>query len=202
MHHHAPAARVLSLVLSPVLALALALPAVAQHDPAAPAGPAAAAAPPPPTGFTADLLGDYSGAARRLLQLAEAMPAEAYGWRPAAGVRSFAEVLMHVAAGNYLGAASLGMPAPAGVDPLKLETITDRRQAIDTLAASIEHFRTAAAAVDPASLDEQVELFGGRMGKRRLMLLMQGHAHEHMGQAIAYARMNGVVPPWNRGDGG
>ena len=75
--------------------------------------------------------------------------------------------------------------------------------ALSRLRESIAHFQNAAAAVDPATLDEEVELFGGKMGKRRVMLLMQGHAHEHTGQAIAYARMNGVVPPWSRGgDGG
>ena len=185
------------LVLAATLvALPLALGAQENH-----AHHAAAAAPAPPAGFQADLVADYSRVTGHLVQLAEAMPAEKFAWRPAEGVRSFGEVLMHVAAGNYMGAASLGAAAPAGVDPGKLESITDKQQAIDTLRASIAHFQAAAAAVAADTLDEQVELFGGKFGKRRVMLVMQGHAHEHTGQAIAYARMNGVVPPWSRSEG-
>jgi uncharacterized damage-inducible protein DinB len=181
------------------LALVAPLAALAQGGSAAPAAAApAAAAAAPATGFQADLLKDYSGAIRHLTQLAEAVPAEKYSWRPAEGVRSFSQVFMHVAAGNYMGAKSLGLPVPAGVDPTKLETITDKAQVIAALRASVEHFQKAAAAVDDAGLEQQVDLFGMKLGKRRVMLLMQGHAHEHTGQAIAYARMNGIVPPWSQ----
>ena len=189
------------LVLSAAFAVAAPVAADPHEKPAPTPMPTPGSAPAP--GFVFDLLSDFGGAARRLVQLAEAMPADKYGWRPAEGVRSFAEVLMHVAAGNYFAASGLGMPPPAGVDPMKLESITDPAEALATLRSSIAHFHNAAAAVDPATLDEEVALFDDRYSKRRLMLLMQGHAHEHTGQAIAYARMNGVAPPWSRGgDGG
>lgn len=113
-------------------------------------------------------------------------------------MRSFGEVVMHVAAGYYMGASALGAPVPAGVEPGKLEATADKEHAVAALKASIEHFRNAATAVAPASLDEEVDLFGRKFSKRRVMLLMQGHGHEHTGQAIAYARMNGVVPPWSQ----
>lgn len=181
------------------LALVAPLAALAQGGstaPAAAAPPAAAAA--QPTGFQADLLKDYAGAIRHLTQLAEAVPAEKYSWRPAEGVRTFSEVFMHVAAGNYMGAKSLGTPLPADVDPRKLESITEKAQVIAALNASVEHFQKAAAAVDNAGLEQEVDLFGMKLSKRRVMLLMQGHAHEHTGQAIAYTRMNGIVPPWSQ----
>jgi uncharacterized damage-inducible protein DinB len=181
-----------TLLVVALTAIALA-PAAAQQ--------AATAATPAPTGFQADLLADYARIAGRLVQLAEAMPAEKLAWRPAEGVRSFAEVLMHVAAGNYAGAASLGSPPPAGVDPAKLETLSDRQQVLDTLRASIAHFQAAAAAVDPSTFGDQVDIFGGRFAKSRVLVMIQGHAHEHTGQAIAYARMNGVAPPWSRREG-
>jgi uncharacterized damage-inducible protein DinB len=149
-------------------------------------------------GFQTDLVADVADAMDHLLQLAEAMPADKYGWRPGEGVRSFAEVLGHVAAGYYMGAASLGTAVPAGVDPSKLEAVSDKAAAIASLRASIDHFEAACAAVADADLDTPVELFGMKLNKRRVMLLMQGHGHEHAGQAIAYARVNGVVPPWSR----
>lgn len=169
---------------------------------AAPAAPAAAAPAAPPPGFQTDLVADFDGAMKHLVSLAEAMPADKYSWRPGQGVRSFGEVVMHVAAGFYVGAAALGAPVPAGVDPSKLESMGDKEHALSTLKAAVDHFRAAATAVAPASLDEQVDLFGRKFSKRRVMLLMQGHGHEHTGQAIAYARMNGVVPPWSQPAGG
>jgi uncharacterized damage-inducible protein DinB len=164
----------------------------------APSARAAEAAKPAAAGFHADLLADYGYITGHLLQLADAVPAEKYAWRPGDGVRSFAEVLGHVASANYYGAAALGTPTPAGVDPEKLESTTDKAQAIAALRTAIEHFQKAIAAVDAKALDDQVEIFGMTLSKRRVMLMMQGHAHEHTGQAIAYARMNGVVPPWSR----
>ena len=149
-------------------------------------------------GFQADLVADLDEAMEHLVQLAEAMPADKYGWRPGEGVRSFGEVLGHVAAGYYAGAQALGSPVPAGVDPRKLEGVGDKAAAIASLRAAIDHFKAAVTAVADADLETPVELFGMKLNKRRVMLLMQGHGHEHTGQAIAYARMNGVVPPWSQ----
>ena len=149
-------------------------------------------------GFQADLVADLDEAMGHLVQLAEAMPADKYGWRPGEGVRSFGEVLGHVAAGYYAGAQALGAPVPAGVDPRKLEGVSDKAAAIASLRSAIDHFKAAVTAVSNADLETPVELFGMKLNKRRVMLLMQGHGHEHTGQAIAYARMNGVVPPWSQ----
>ncbi|HEV8239392.1 MAG TPA: DinB family protein [Thermoanaerobaculia bacterium] len=182
------------------LAALTAIAAAAQAESMGAAAPAASApaAGKATAGFQADLVADLDEAMDHLLQLADAMPADKYGWRPGEGVRSFAEVLGHVAAGYYAGAASLGTPVPAGVDPGKLEAVSDKAAAIASLRAAVDHFKAASAAVETADLDTPVDLFGMKLNKRRVMLLMQGHGHEHTGQAIAYARMNGVVPPWSR----
>jgi uncharacterized damage-inducible protein DinB len=150
------------------------------------------------SGFQADLLADYGYITGHLLALADAVPAEKYGWRPGEGVRSFAEVIGHVAAANYYGSAALGTPTPAGVNPGDLEKVADKAQSIANLKAAIAQFQKAVGAVDASALDDKVDLFGMSMTKRRVMLTMQGHAHEHTGQAIAYARVNGIVPPWSK----
>ncbi len=49
-------------------------------------------------------------------------------------------------------------------------------------------------------LNAQVDMFGQTVTGRGAMLTTLGHMHEHLGQAIAYARMNGVTPPWSQGD--
>ena len=51
-----------------------------------------------------------------------------------------------------------------------------------------------------ADLDKKVKIFGGReMTQRALLILILNHMHEHLDQSIAYARMNGVAPPWSEG---
>ena len=187
--------RLLGLALAGACLTALAPFAAAQPDGAATLPPVPIA---PASGFQADLVADVDDAMGHLLELAEAMPADKYGWRPGEGVRSFAEVLGHVSAGYYMGAASLGTPVPAGVDPRTAEQVTAKEAAVAALRAAIGHFETAVKAVSNEDLETPVELFGMKLNKRRVMLLMQGHGHEHTGQAIAYARMNGVVPPWSQ----
>jgi hypothetical protein len=51
-----------------------------------------------------------------------------------------------------------------------------------------------------AELNKTVNLMGNDMSKRAVLLMALGHYQEHLGQSIAYARMNGVVPPWSKSD--
>jgi len=180
--------------LVPCLAAALAV--VAAALPAVPAlahGEGAA---------TPDLKGTYLGwwdrAAGQIESLAEAIPAETYGWRPAEGVRSVSEVFMHVAAANYGIAARAGTAIPEGVDARNLESITDKATVVTTLGRSLAHARSAVEAMTLEQLGEEVDLFGNQATKADVALLLLGHLQEHLGQSIAYARMNGVVPPWSR----
>ena len=145
-----------------------------------------------------ELLRSYSRAANRLVRLAEAMPPERFAWRPAEGVRSFSEVLMHVAEGNYHFAKSLGVAGAEAPEPGTLEKITSRDEAIARLRESNDLARRAIAGTDQANLGGEVEFFGMKQSKRALVLLVAEHAHEHVGQAIAYARMNGIAPPWSQ----
>ncbi len=192
-----------------VVALAVAASAAAQDNayqqapppPAPQAAPQAAAPATPPPSVSGDIVASFDAAARKLVALAEALPAEKYPWRPAEGVRTASQVFMHVASGNYFIGGNLGVAAPEGVDLRTLEAVGDKDQVVATLKDSIAKVRRAMEATDPATLDQEVELFGRKFSKRRVMLLLAEHAHEHLGQAIAYARMNGVVPPWSQQEG-
>jgi uncharacterized damage-inducible protein DinB len=164
---------------------------------------AVAAAQPQPgaddgTQLREDLLRSYRRAANRLVRLAEAMPADRFAWRPAEGVRSFSEVLMHVAEGNYHFARSLGVPGATAPEPGELVAVVAKDEVLAKLRESNELAAQAIAGIEPASFDQEAELFGMRQSRRALALLVAEHAHEHVGQAIAYARMNGVTPPWSQ----
>jgi uncharacterized damage-inducible protein DinB len=178
-----------SLALLLVLAAALALPAVAdQHEKKEMEL----------AGYLADFHRDFEFSNGRLLELAEAFPADKYGWRPAEGVRSVSEVLVHVAAANYFFASQFGVDMPEGLSEDAEKTVTAKEEVIAMLKGSMEHIGQAANTAKERDLDETVEMFGRERSWRSVLMIVSGHGHEHLGQAIAYARSNGVVPPWSQ----
>lgn len=140
-------------------------------------------------------IGDAEG---KLNQLAEAMPEAKYSWRPAEGVRSAGEVFMHVAGANFGLPSFWGVQPPAGFDFNTYEkSLTKKADIQKALKESFVHLKKALAAASDADLEKPAEFFGMKTTVRGGYLLMLSHVHEHLGQSIAYARMNGVVPPWS-----
>jgi uncharacterized damage-inducible protein DinB len=150
-----------------------------------------------PAGIRAELASDFSDVEKKLVDLAGAIPQEKYGWRPGAGVRSVSEVYMHVAGGNYYILSFAGVKPPETFDRGMEKSVTERAKVVEALHRSFDHVRTALAATSDADLDRKVKLFGRDATVRSAYVLLLNHAHEHMGQSIAYARMNGVTPPWS-----
>lgn len=162
------------------------------------AGAAAQEAPKPAAGTVpAYLLEQIDGLGKNYVRLAEAIPVEKFTWRPGEGVRSVSEVLLHVAGANYGFPAMLGVPRPEGIDPANFEkSTTEKAKVIEMVKASFAHVRKAAEKWSEADLAKPVKLFGKDTQAREAVLVLSHHMHEHMGQLIAYARVNGVVPPW------
>ncbi len=142
-------------------------------------------------------LPEFSVTSRQLLQLAEAMPAGKYGWRPGPGVRSVSEVYMHVALGNFwlLQQAGAKLPADLGAVPNDEKQVTEKAQVIAWLRKALDAARDAYQRADRTM---RVQFFGRETTADGVFLRILLHDNEHMGQAVAYARMNGVVPPWSR----
>lgn len=166
--------------------------AIAQSG--APASQAAA----PASGVRAEVLSELSGLETHLVRLAEAVPAEKYTWRPAEGVRSISEVFLHAATANFSLPRRLGTPPPAGFDPRGFDrSTTDKAKIVQTLKDSFAHVRQAISNVSDADIEKKVDWIGGTQNTYRgVMIFILRHLGEHLGQSIAYARMNGVVPPW------
>lgn len=145
----------------------------------------------------------YDDAAQKLQSLAEAIPAEKYAWRPAEGVRSIGEAFVHAGASIYLIAGFAGAPlpeaAPKGVEGmLALEKSADKKSVQALLGDTLAYGRKVAIAATPEMLDKPVDFFGNAIDGRTIFLLLAAHLHEHLGQEIAYARSNGVTPPWSQ----
>jgi len=135
-------------------------------------------------------------AQQELVSLAQAMPAEKYTWRPAEGIRSVAEVYLHVCAGNFGLTALTGVPAKPGFKFQGFEkSTTDKKQIVDLLNECFAFAENGISSLSDADLSKPVK-WDEYPTVGDVVLHIVAHAHEHLGQSIAYARMNGVVPPW------
>lgn len=160
------------------------------------ASPAFAQAAAPTAGFRAEFLANINGVEREAVSLAEKVPAEKYSWRPGEGVRSVSEVYMHIAGAQLFYASLLGVPMPAGFDENYEKAYTEKAKVVEWLKLSFANAKQAATSMSDADLDKLVKVYGRDRTQRSLLLTILSHAHEHLGQSIAYARVNNIVPPW------
>jgi uncharacterized damage-inducible protein DinB len=147
-------------------------------------------------------LTDMDSVHSKVMQLAMAIPEEKYSWRPGPGVRSVSEVLGHLAGEWYFYLPqSIGAPphadytSPREALP-KLEKITGKQVMLDELKKSWAYGRAQLVAADPSKLTGTYKPWDVSLA--RAAFGMTGDQHEHLGQLIAYARVNGVKPPWSK----
>ncbi len=151
------------------------------------------------TDYRSETVAEIDARAQKYIALAEAIPADKYTWRPAEGVRSVSEVLMHMAGANYfLPARPYGAAIPEGLQLQGFETsTTDKEAVLKHLRESFTHLRNAVANA-PADAEAKHQWFGGAsLSNRAIGMSIAAHMGEHLGQLIAYARVNGVRPPWS-----
>src|SRR5690349_1585926 len=138
---------------------------------------------------------EFKMAGRQIIALAEAIPAEKYAWRPGAGVRSVSEVLMHTAAGNYFFLRSMGVNAGEDLPKDAQQSVTAKADVVRWLKASFDAVQENYSKIDKR---KAVTFLGHDATCEGVLLRALAHANEHLGQMIAYARVNGVVPPWSK----
>lgn len=165
-------------------------------------------------GIRGELLWELEIATRQTLAMADAAPAEIYPWRPQAGVRSFSEVLVHVATGNFILLEAIGVAAPSDLyadlppagaqrfsqligrnDELQM-ALREKPDIVTLLRRSFESVARALTDSSDDDLERTLHFFGEATTVRRVYLRLLAHAHEHMGQLIGYLRFNSIAPPW------
>ena len=158
-------------------------------------------------GVMADLAKDIAEVETKIVGLANAIPESAWEWRPGPGVRSVGEVFTHVAADNYFMPAALGTATPkevaiSGTDYKTVGVYEGRKRSRAEVIAEVQRsfaFLKAAMAAAPADkLETPMKIFGTETTARATWISTTTHLHEHLGQLIAYARSNKVVPPWSK----
>jgi uncharacterized damage-inducible protein DinB len=131
-----------------------------------------------------------------LVQSATDMPAEKYGYKPTPAVRSFGELIGHVAGSqNMFCAMALGEKPPA--EDAVEKAATTKEALVQALQASNESCRRAYAQGD-ADASGTVSVFGRQQSRLYVLMMNATHDNEHYGNVVTYLRMNGIVPPSSR----
>jgi uncharacterized protein YciI/uncharacterized damage-inducible protein DinB len=143
------------------------------------------------------LKGFYNFNKRVILASAERMPAEQYGFKPTPEVRSFAELLGHVADGNYLICSPLkGEPNPNKDEIQKTEkAVKTKDDVIKALKASFNYCDTVFENLTDATLKETFREEGKDRPKASMATLNVYHGGEHYGNIVVYLRLKGITPP-------
>ncbi len=154
-----------------------------------------------------DVLVPFDDLANKVLDLAGAVPEEKYGWRPGPGVRSIGKVFEHIASSNRLIATiATKQPKDAELKQLLAETEGSEKKQVLTKAQSIEMLKVSFVAARKSieslragGLAHDADFFGEHTTRKGVFTILDTHIAEHLGQMIAYARMNGISPPWSKG---
>lgn len=133
----------------------------------------------------------------QITALANAFTEEQYDWRPSEGVRSVGEVILHTAAANYFLVSMLGFQIPADVDMAGMEKLKGKQQVLDALNKSFAFAMEKIGAVKSEDFGKEIDLGFNKLTTVGTMLVVLEHTGEHKGQLIAYARANGITPPWS-----
>lgn len=145
----------------------------------------------------AQALVDLEQMQKKFVDLANALPADKLTWRPTEDSRSFAEVFLHVAAERYGILGMMGAETPAGVDRKALEkSTTDRARIVDELNKSWDFAKKTIQAMPNAEFAKLLPKLGPQANAGDVVYILVVDNHEHLGQSIAYARENGITPPW------
>jgi uncharacterized damage-inducible protein DinB len=148
-------------------------------------------------GDVINALNYYEG---KITSLAETMPQDNYTWRPEEGVRSISEVYLHISFSNYFFLTFFGHEMPEGINMEFEKSSTDKSSIVAAFKPSFEFAKAKLSELNDDDLTKTYDFFGNKLTGSAMLLVFLNHAHEHLGQSIAYARMNGVTPPWSSGD--
>ncbi len=165
------------------------------------AGRALAAPPedktPPSYDMKAQSLQDLDDMHKKFVRLAEALPADKFTWRPGEGVRSVSEVFLHVANMNFQMPVTIGAtPAPGFKKEGYEKSTTDKAKVIEQLNQSFDYVHAYVDAMTNADFAKPELKLGPQANAGDIVYIIIADDHEHLGQSIAYARVNGIVPPW------
>jgi uncharacterized damage-inducible protein DinB len=143
----------------------------------------------------------WDSAKKNITESAAQMPEDGYAFKPVATVRTFGQILAHIAGANYeFCSGARGEKSPHAEDEFE-KSATTKADIIKALDASLAYCDAPIAALTDKTAAEVIDLpFGMPRGARaKVLLLNTGHLNEHYGNLVTYFRVKGMVPPSSRG---
>lgn len=141
----------------------------------------------------------------KFVGLAQAFPEDRYDWKPMQGTRSVRDVLVLLAAEGNVFPVNWGLPAAEGAvqgyeaESARIaEVATTKAQLIAELERAFDHLGRSLAGMSDSARAADGKTWGRAMKVDAGITMALNDMHEHLGQLIAYARMNRIVPPWSR----
>jgi uncharacterized damage-inducible protein DinB len=159
---------------------------LAQAKPEAPAAP-------PANPITASEKGIYSFVGGAVIRAAEKMPEENYSFKPTPEVRSFGQLVGHVADASYMFCSQ----ASGEADPMKNieKTKTSKADLVSAIKDAVAYCNQTFNSMTDAKGSQMVKLFNFDLAKLTLLSLNTAHTDEHYGNMVTYLRLKGIVPP-------
>jgi uncharacterized damage-inducible protein DinB len=152
---------------------------------------------PPSYDLRGEALVDIDQLHKKFVDLATAMPPDKLNWRPGEGVRSIGEVYLHISQANYGFMSLLGATGPIDFKTKDFEkSTTDKAKIIEYLNASFDFAKAQITKMANADFAKPQKELGPDANEGDVIYLLLTHAHEHLGQSIAYAREVGITPAW------
>jgi uncharacterized damage-inducible protein DinB len=143
----------------------------------------------------------WDGTKRNFTRATEAMPDARFNFKPVDTVRTFGQIVAHVAGANYVFcAAARGEKPPYSEDHFE-KTATTKAAIAKALADSVAYCDAAYTSLDDRGAAEMVTApFGsGKSARASALMGNTGHVQEHYGNLVTYLRINGIVPPSSSG---
>lgn len=153
---------------------------------------------PPSYDMKAQALVDLQQLQKKYADLAQAIPADKYNWRPETGTRSVSELFLHVAGANYgIPTMMTGTtPAPGYQRDGFEKSTTEKDKVIEQLNKSFVYAMGTIQKMANSDFAKAEKKLGPDANDGDVIYILVMHNHEHLGQSIAYARVNGITPPW------
>lgn len=144
----------------------------------------------------------WAGAKRNIVDSAEQMPEADYSFKPVDTVRTFGQILTHVADTNYFYCARSKGEAPPVPDGTLEKTATTKAAIVKALGESVAYCDAVYAALTPSSAVETVKAGNNQIPRVQPLFGNVSHNVEHYGNLVTYFRLKKMVPPSTKRDGG
>ncbi len=148
---------------------------------------------PPANPITLSEKGLYSFISSAVVRAAEKMPEENYSFKPTPDVRSFGQLVGHVADANYMFCSQASGEANPSKDIEK--TKTSKADLVAAIKGAVAYCNSTFDGMTDAKGSQMVKFFNFNMAKLTLLSLNTAHTDEHYGNMVTYLRLKGIVPP-------